>query len=107
MKRGEVWTVSGAGYAGKPRLAVIVQSDLYEGLESLTLCLFTTNDTAAPDFRIPVIPSESNGLTAPSWLMANKMMTVSKKHLGRKIGTLAGDDMTALNHAMIVFLGIG
>ena len=27
MKRGEVWTVSGAGYAGEPRRAVIVQDD--------------------------------------------------------------------------------
>jgi mRNA interferase MazF len=49
MKRGEVWTVSGgAPYPGKPRRAVIVQEDRFEGTSSITLCAFTTDPTDAP-----------------------------------------------------------
>ena len=42
MTRGEIWTVSGAGYAGKPRPAVIVQDDGFDATESITVCVFTT-----------------------------------------------------------------
>lgn len=53
MRRGEVWTVSGAGYAGKPRPAVIVQDDRFDATASVTICAFTTDETDAPLFRFP------------------------------------------------------
>ena len=99
--------MSGAGYAGKPRPAVILQSDTYRDLGSITVSLFTTNEVDASDFRIPVQPTGGNGLTTPSWLMADKLMTVPRSKLGRKSGVLSDDDMAALNRAIIVFLGIG
>ncbi|MGB6767104.1 MAG: type II toxin-antitoxin system PemK/MazF family toxin, partial [Methyloceanibacter sp.] len=37
MKRGEVWTIAGEGYAGKPRPAVIVQDDRFDATASITL----------------------------------------------------------------------
>jgi mRNA interferase MazF len=59
MKRGEVWTVSGgAPYAGKPRPAVIVQEDRFEGTNSITLCAFTTDPTEAPLLRLLVEPTD-------------------------------------------------
>ena len=64
MTRGEIWTVSGAGYAGKPRPAVIVQDDRFDGTESVTVCVFTTDETEAPLFRVPIAPS----CTAPGFL---------------------------------------
>ena len=54
MTRGAVGTVSGTGYAGKPRPAVIVQDDRFDGTESITVCVFTTDETDAPLFRLPV-----------------------------------------------------
>ena len=51
MTRGEVWTVSASGYAGKPRPAVIVQDDRFDATASVTICVFTTDDTEAPLFR--------------------------------------------------------
>ena len=54
MKRGEVWTVSGPGYAGKPRPAVIVQDDRFDATASVTICVFTTDQTEAPLIRIPI-----------------------------------------------------
>ena len=49
MRCGEVWTVAGEqGYAGKPRPAVIVKDDSFEGMDTLTICAFTTDETEAP-----------------------------------------------------------
>jgi mRNA-degrading endonuclease toxin of MazEF toxin-antitoxin module len=63
MRRGEIWTVSGGkDYAGKPRPAVILQDDRFDGTASITICAFTTDETEAPLFRLPVEPNERNGL---------------------------------------------
>lgn len=61
MSRGEVWTVSGAGYAGKPRPAVIVQDDRFAATASMTICIFTTDETEAPLIRLPVFPTAGMG----------------------------------------------
>ena len=106
MKRGEVWTVSGAGFAGKPRPAVIVQDDRFDATASLTLCVFTTDETEAPLFRLAVSPSDENGLRSASRLMVDKLTTVSRESLGNRIGRLEGEDMTRLNRAIMVFLGL-
>jgi mRNA interferase MazF len=106
VKRGDVWTVSATGYAGKPRPAVILQDDRFDATASLTICLFTTDATDAPLFRIRVEPDDGNGLREPSRLMADKIVTVSRERLGRRIGRLAAADMTRLDRAVLVFLGL-
>jgi len=106
MRRGEVWTVSGPGYAGKPRPAVIVQDDRFDATASVTLCVFTTDDTEAPLFRISVTPSESNGLRSLSRLMVDKLTTVAKERIGERIGRLEDADMVRMNRAILVFLGL-
>ena len=106
MKRGEIWTVSGGGYAGKPRPAVIVQDDHFLATASVTICAFTSDPTEASLFRLPVEPSEQNGLRATSRLMVDKITTVAKDKLGERIGRLDGDDAVRLNRAILVFLGL-
>ena len=107
MKRGEIWTVSaGRGYAGKPRPAVIVQDDRFDATASVTICVFTSDETDAPLLRLPIEPDEHNGLEKLSRLMVDKITTVPKDKLGRRIGRLASKDMTRLERAMLVFLGI-
>ena len=55
MRRGEVWTVAGAGdYAGKPRPVAIVQDDRFGEIESVTVCPFTTNPMSPQLFRVTV-----------------------------------------------------
>ncbi len=108
MKRGEVWTVSGTtDYAGKPRPVVIVQDDCFSETESLTICLVTSIDTYAPFIRIAIEPSESNGLRLPSRLMTDKIATVPKSKLGKKIGRLSAADMGRMSRSIITFLGLG
>ena len=105
MKRGEIWTISGAGYAGKPRPAVIVHDARIE-TASLTVCPLTSDPTEAPLARVPVSPSPGNGLREASRLMVDKLVTIRKEKLGRRIGTLDPEDMVRLNRALIVFLGL-
>ena len=107
MKRGEVWTVAGAGdYGGKPRPVVIVQDDRFDATASVTVCAFTTDSTDAPLIRLPVEASERNGLNTVSRLMVDKITTVPKSKLGARIGRLADRDMMRLNRAMLIFLGL-
>ena len=107
MRRGEVWTVSGgADYAGKPRPIVIVQDDSFDATDSITVCVFTTDETEAPLFRIPVTPSHRKGLRAACRLMVDKISTVPKSKIGSRIGRLDDEDILRLNQAALVFLGL-
>ena len=107
MKRGEIWAVAGSkDYAGKPRPVVILQDDRFDMTDSITICAFTSDQTEAPLFRLPIEPSESNGLPALSRLMLDKITTVPKAKIGAPIGRLADEDMVRLNRSALVFLGI-
>lgn len=107
MRRGDIWTVAGGqDYAGKPRPAVVVQDDRFDATASVTICVFTTDPTEAPLFRIPVEPNDDNGLRAPSRLMVDKITTVPKAKLGSRVGRLGDEDIVRLNRAILVFLGL-
>lgn len=107
MRRGEIWTVAGGqDYAGKPRPVAIVQDDAFAATDSLTVCAFTTDATDAPLFRLPIEPNERNGLRAPCRLMVDKITTVSKSKIGRRVGRLDDEDIVRLNRAALVFLGL-
>lgn len=106
MKRGEIWSVSGVGYAGKPRPAVILQDDRFDATASVTICAFTSDTTEAPLFRIEVVPDAANGLVVESRLMVDKLVTVPRARLGKRIGKLGEADMVRLGRAVLVFLGL-
>lgn len=106
MRRGEVWTVAGTGYVGKPRPAVILQDDRFDATDSITVCPFTTDPTDMPVFRPPVEPNQRNGLREPSRLMADKIMTVRRMNIGSYIGRLDRGDILRLSRALMVFLGL-
>jgi mRNA interferase MazF len=107
MRRAEVWTVAGGpDYAGKPRPAVILQDDLFAGTGSITLCPLTTHLVDAPLVRLTIEPTAANGLKVSSHLMVDKITTVSKSKLQRRVGRLADEDMIRVNRAVLVFLGL-
>lgn len=106
MKRGEIWTVAGArDYAGKPRPSLIIQDDAFDATDSVTICGLTSDLTTASFIRFPVQPTAKNGLFVQCAVMVDKITTVPRSKLGRKIGDLHPDDMTKLNSAIMVFLG--
>jgi mRNA interferase MazF len=107
MRRGDIWTVAGGkDYAGKPRPVAIIQDDSFDATDSITICAFTTDETEAPLFRLPVEPNERNGLRAPCRLMVDKITTVPKSKVGSHIGHLDDEDLLRLNRAVLVFLGL-
>lgn len=107
MKRGDIWAVAGGpDYAGKPRPAVFLQDDGFNASASITICPFTTHAVDAPLMRLPIEPSERNGLRAASQLMIDKITTVSRKKLDSRVGRLSDEDIVRVNRAVVVFLGL-
>jgi mRNA interferase MazF len=107
VRRGEVWSVAGGGaYARKPRPFIIVQDDRFDATDSITVCGLTSVEIDAPASRPLIAPTEANGLRLPSHLMVDKITTVPKHRLGRRLGALSAGDMQRLNRAMLVFLGL-
>jgi mRNA interferase MazF len=107
LTRGDVWTVSGgADYSGKPRPAIVVQSDDYPGTASVVVVLITSSPTEAEDFRFVVEPSAENGLKHSSHVMIDKVAALPKSKLGKRIGALSAADTTRLNRALLVFMGL-
>ena len=106
MKRGEIWTASGgANYAGKPRPVLIVQSDDFD-TDSITTCGLTSDPVGAQQFRLPIVPTSQNGLQLPSMAMVDKVTTMQRTKIGKRIGVLTASDMTRVNRAILVFLGL-
>ena len=106
MRRGEIWTGAGPGYAGKPRPMVIVQDDRFTETGSVTICAFTTDPTEAPLLRLSVQADELNGLHRDSQLMVDKLLTVPRSQLREQVGRLSDEAMVRLGRMMVVFLGL-
>jgi len=99
--------VSLKGDYGKPRPALIIQSDLFDEHPSVTLMPVTGELRDTPLFRFRVEPDGSNGLAKPSQVMIDKIQTVARDRLGQPIGRLEDSKMTEVNRLMALFLGLG
>jgi mRNA interferase MazF len=107
MRRGDVVTVAAAGDYGKPRPAVVVQTDAFpENHASLVVCQLTSDLVNAPDFRVDIDPTPENGLRLTSQVMADKPVTIRRERIGRKIGRLDSRDMARLGVALAFVLGL-
>ena len=107
MRRGDVVTVAAAGDYGKPRPAVIVQTDaLPIEHASVVVCQMTSECSEAPDFRVTIEPSQNNGLRVISQVMADKPLTIRRERIGRKIGHLDDKDISRLNIALAFVVGL-
>lgn len=85
---------------------MIVQEDRFDSTSSVTICVFTTDPTEAPLLRMLVEPTDRNGLSSASRLMIDKVTTVPKARIGKRIGMLSDEDVVRLNRALTVFLGL-
>ena len=107
MKRGDVVTVAASGDYGKPRPAVIVQTNaLPAAHESVIVCQMTSDLADAPDFRITIEPTDKNGLRTRSQIMADKPVTIRRERVGRRIGVLDETDIHRLNVALAFVTGL-
>ena len=107
MRRGDVVTVAAAGDYGKPRPAVIVQTDAFPAEHtSVVLCQMTSECSDAPDFRVTVEPTAENGLRVRSQVMADKPVTIRRERIGRHLGRLDDKDIARLNIALTFTMGL-
>jgi mRNA interferase MazF len=107
MRRGDVVIVAAAGDYGKPRPAIIVQTDAFPATHaSVVICQLTSEVVDAPDFRVTIDPSQSNGLRARSQIMADKPATVRRAWVGQSIGRLDDGDVARLNAALAFVMGL-
>ncbi len=107
MKRGDLVPVVLAGAYGKPRPALVIQSNLFVHHPSVTVVPVTTELRPIETFRVAVNPSAKNGLRAPSQIVVDKAHTVPRDKAGAPFGTLEPDTLKAVDRALAVFLGLG
>jgi len=106
LKRGDLVTVALQGDLGKPRPALVIQSDLFDAHPSVTILPVTSDLRATPLFRITVNPTEGNGLSKTSQVMVDKPQSIAREKIGMVLGRMDDEAMLAVNRALAVFLGL-
>lgn len=107
MQRGDIVTVSAPGDYGKPRPAVVIQSDILNpDAQSTIVSLMTSHLQDAPLLRLTVIPDAANGLKVPSQVQVNRLLSLPTARVGATIGRLAEGALVELNRLLAVVLGL-
>lgn len=109
MKRGDIVIIAAPGDFGKPRPAVVIQTDALTelGVLSVVLCLMSSAESRAPLFRIPIEPSGVNGLDRPSQIMVEKIFTIPREKVTQVIGHLTDEQLVQLNRTLAFVVGLG
>jgi mRNA interferase MazF len=107
MKRGDLIPVALPGAHGKPRPALVIQSDLFEKHPSITILPITSELRPIETFRVAAAPTKKNGLHTPSQIMVDKAHTIPRDKAGDPFGELEARTMTAVDRALAVLLGLG
>lgn len=106
MSRGDFVTIAMQGDFGKPRPALVIQSDQFNEHATVTVLLVSGTLVDAPLLRVVIQPSEINGLQKPSQVMIDKAMTVKRDKLGEAFGSASDEVMLEVGRCLAVFLGI-
>ena len=106
MKYGHLVTIALQGEFGKPRPALVVQSDLFAEHSTITVLLLTSNLVDAPLLRVTLEPDGNNGLQKISQVMIDKTMTIRREKIGEVFGFANNDVMQTIRRLQAVFLNI-
>ena len=104
VNRGDLVTITLPGDYGKRRPALVVQSDAFSALDSVTVLRVTSEIHDFPLFRIMVEPSRDNGLVKRSQIMIDKAAAVPRAKIGQRIGRIETDTMRRVSAALTEFL---
>ena len=102
MKRGSIVVVAARGpYTGKPRPALIVQSDLFNPTHaSVTLCPITSDCVDASLFRLTLPPGSRTGLKRVSQVMIDKIISVPRAAVSAEIGQCDTPELEAVDDGL-------
>lgn len=106
MKYGDLVTIALQGEFGKPRPALIIQSDLFGEHSTVTVLLLTSSIIEAPLLRVTLEPDGENGLQKISQVMIDKTMTIRREKIGEAFGFANQDVMQNIRRLLAVFLNI-
>lgn len=106
VRRGELVTIALHGDYGMPRSALIIQTDQFADLGSVTILPITSTLVDAPLLRLTVEASADNGLHVTSQIMLDKLMTVKAEKLGPSFGQIDETTMVSVNRSLALFLGL-
>jgi mRNA interferase MazF len=108
MRRGDIVVIATRGaYTGKPRPALVVQSDLFNSTHaSVTVCPITSDCIDASLFRVPVPPGGRTGLRAASQVMIDKVVSVPRASVSEAIGQCEGRELEAVDDALRYWLAV-
>jgi mRNA interferase MazF len=102
-----VLTVVLPGDFGKPRPAVLVQSDLLNPTHStLLVCPITSFLEEAPEFRVDIRPDAGNGLRKASQAIVDKVQAIKREKVGRVVGRLGKDVLAQIDRTLAVVIGL-
>ncbi len=94
IKRFEIWIVdmnpSRGSEPGKIRPVVIIQTNTLHKLDypSTIVCPISSQKEGVSMIRIPVNPSETNGLKKPSSIVVDQLKAIDLSRLKERIGIL-------------------
>ena len=106
MRRGDFVTVAASGDYGKPRPALVIQSDYLDETDSVLVCLLTTMQRAAPLYRLAIPADEGTGLRDASQVMVDKIMAVRRDRCGPPIGRADDAALLALGRLLAFVVGV-
>jgi mRNA interferase MazF len=106
VKRGSFVSVAAPGDFGKPRPALVIQSDRFDEHATVTVLLLSSTRVDAPLIRLDVLPTPGNGLTVASQVMIDKAMTLRRDRIGAALGQADDQLMLEVGRVLAVFLGI-
>jgi mRNA interferase MazF len=108
FKSGDIIVAANPGDYGKQRPCLVLQTELFDDLPSVTFCVITsTLRDDRPLIRITLSPTPENGLHHASQIAVDKIMTLPVERIGKKIGTAGEEVMLQVTRALAVFLGLG
>lgn len=108
MKRGSIVVVAARGaYTGKPRPALVVQSDLFNPTHAtLTICPITSDCVDAPLFRLTLPPGPRTGLKGVSQIMIDKVVSVPRAAISAEIGECDAREIEAVEDGLRRWLAL-
>lgn len=106
MKRGDIVTVAAPGDYGKPRPAVVIQSDRMRETTSVLVAQMTSDLVDARLYRLPIEPTPDNNLKLPTQVMVSKLIAMPVHKIGPAMGRLTGAELLALDSLLMLMLGL-
>jgi mRNA interferase MazF len=85
---------------------LILQSDYFADLESVTVIPLTSTINDAPLLRLNLEASAGTGLKKPSQLMIDKVTTIRRSRIRNVIGAVDDRTMVRVNRAVALFVGL-